>query len=192
MTPDRGSCGSASTIPHSPYHLPPLELLHSEAKDLDPQSDDVINDPHPYFKAMLEGMDTEIGRLLSALTDEQRANTYIFFVGDNGTTGQVIQAPFKRERGKGTVYQGGVNVPFIVAGPDIQDGRSSSALLNTVDLFATVLDLASVDVERTIPEDRAFDSISFAPLLRDSHAVPRARLRLCGSVWAGQHAFPSN
>lgn len=158
--------------PHSPHHRPPAELLHSDAKHLDAYNDDVFDDPHPYFKAMMEAMDTEIGRLLSSLTQTQRDNTYVVFIGDNGTAGGVIQAPFYSGHAKGSVYQGGLNVPIIVTGPGIQGGRSSDAIINTTDLFATLLDLAAIDIEDTIPSDKVSDSISFAPLLLDPHAQP--------------------
>jgi arylsulfatase B len=158
--------------PHSPHHRPPAELLHSDAKYLDAYNNDVFENPHPYFKAMMEAMDTEIGRLLSSLTQTQRENTYVVFIGDNGTAGGVVQAPFSRGRAKGSVYQGGLNVPIIVTGPGIQSGRSSDAIINTTDLFATLLDLAAIDIEDTIPSDRGFDSISFAPLLLDTRAQP--------------------
>lgn len=156
--------------PHSPYHLPPLELLHSDARNLDPNA--VADNPHAYFKAQLEALDTEIGRLLDLMTQAQRDNTYVIFLGDNGTSRGALQPPFHSGRGKDSVYQGGLNVPFIVAGPGITPGRVSDALLNTVDLYATFLDLAGIDVESTVPNDRQFDSISFAPLLHDPQATP--------------------
>ena len=156
--------------PHSPYHLPPLELLHSDARNLNPNA--VADNPHAYFKAQLEALDTEIGRLLDSMTQAQRDNAYVIFLGDNGTSRGALQPPFHSGRGKDSVYQGGVNVPFIVAGPGIEPGRVSEALLNTVDLYATFLELAGIDVEETVPSDRQFDSISFAPLLHDPHATP--------------------
>lgn len=156
--------------PHSPYHLPPVELLHSDAKYLDPEA--VAENPYAYFKAQLEALDTEVGRLLSSLSEEQRQNTYVIFMGDNGTSRGALQAPFHSGRGKGTVYQGGMTVPFIFTGPDIEAGRVSDALINTVDLYATFLDLAGIDVESTVPDGREFDSISFAPLLHDPQATP--------------------
>ena len=158
--------------PHAPYHLPPIELLHSSARDLDPFSDDVVQKPYPYFKAMLEALDTEVGRLLGSLTAEQKANTYVIFLGDNGTTRAVAQAPFDPRRSKGTVYQGGVSVPLLVAGPGIEGGRVSTALVNTVDIYATVLDLASIDIRRAVPRSVTLDAVSFAPLLRRSAATP--------------------
>lgn len=156
--------------PHSPFHLPPVELLNSDAKKLDPYSDDVFDNPYPYFKAMLEGMDTEIGRLLGSLSQEQRDNTYVIFIGDNGTAGAVVQPPFSRGRSKGSVYQGGLNVPFMVSGPGVENGGVSEALVNTVDLFASVLDLAGIDPADILPDDRGFDSVSFAPALDDPDA----------------------
>ena len=161
--------------PHTPFHLPPTNLLHSAAKDLDPFGSDVVDKPMPYFKAMLEGLDTEIGRLLASLTAEQKANTYIIFIGDNGTTRQVAQEPFDPRRSKGTVYQGGLNVPLVINGPGISGGREVKALVNTVDMYATVLELASIDITRAVPRNVVLDSLSFAPLLREADAVsPRA------------------
>ncbi len=156
--------------PHSPFHLPPHDLLNSDARELDPYSDDVFDKPYPYFKAMLEGMDTEIGRLLESLSEEQAENTYVIFIGDNGTTSQVVQAPFAPGRAKGSVYQGGLNVPLMVSGPGVERGGVSEALVNTVDLFASVLDLAGIDPADVLPDDRGFDSVSFSPLLDDPDA----------------------
>lgn len=157
--------------PHSPYHLPPTHLLHSAVKELDPLSNDINQKPFPYFKAMLEALDTEIGRLLNSLTAEQRANTYIVFVGDNGTSRAVVQAPFDPQRSKGTVYQGGVNVPLVVVGPGIQGGRISTALINTTDIYATILELATIDIKRAVPASVKLDSVSFASLLHKPEAT---------------------
>jgi arylsulfatase A-like enzyme len=88
-------------------------------------------------------------------------------MGDNGSPPQVAQAPFARWRAKGSLYQGGVNVPFIMAGPGIKGGRTSKALTNSVDVFATVLELAGIDVESAIPNDKGFDSVSMLPVLLD-------------------------
>ena len=153
----------AFNAPHTPFHLPPVELLHTDLAQLDPAVDTGTN-PHAYYKAMIEAMDTEIGRLLDALEPEQRANTYVIFMGDNGTPRQAVTAPFEPGRTKGTMYQGGVNVPFIVTGPGIEAGRETQALANSVDVFATVLDLAGVDIDSTVPPGVVLDSVSLAPI----------------------------
>jgi len=171
--------------PHSPYHLPPTNLLHSSAKDLDPFSNDIIDKPLPYFNAMLEGLDTEIGRLLGSLTAEQKANTYIIFIGDNGTTRAVAQAPFDPRRSKGTVYQGGVNVPLLVVGPGIEGGRVNSALVNTVDIYATVLELAKIDIKRAVPGNVTLDAVSFAPSLFKRDAISQRSFAYADSFGPG-------
>lgn len=156
----------AFNAPHTLFHLPPKDLLRSDARKLDPEA---INDDNQfeYYKAMIEAMDTEMGRLLANLSDAERQNTYIVFMGDNGSPGQVAQAPFSRRYAKGSLYQGGVNVPFIMAGPGIKGGRSTKALTNSVDVFATVLELAGIDVASAKPKDKGFDSVSMVPVLLD-------------------------
>jgi arylsulfatase A-like enzyme len=56
-------------------------------------------------------LDTEIGRLLAALSPETWETTAIIFVADNGTAECDVTPPFSRERAKLPVYQGGVWVP---------------------------------------------------------------------------------
>ena len=150
--------------PHTPFHLPPVHLLNSDARNLDP--DAISNEnQHAYYNAMIEALDTEIGRLLAHLSDAQRANTYILFVGDNGTPEQVAMPPFDYTHSKGSVTQGGVNVPFFVVGPGIENGQVSKALANSVDIYATLVDLAGIDIEAHLPDDKVYDTVSLSPVL---------------------------
>jgi arylsulfatase A-like enzyme len=59
-----------------------------------------------------------------------------------------------------------VNVPFVIAGPDLDNGSVSLALANSVDLFATILDLAGVAPDPRL-EEIVLDAVSLAPVLRD-------------------------
>ncbi|MEM7233508.1 MAG: sulfatase-like hydrolase/transferase, partial [Planctomycetota bacterium] len=159
----------AFNAPHSPFHLPPAEL-HSR-DDLSGTEEDIEANPRPYYEAMLESLDHEIGRLLSSLPENVRRETDIIFLGDNGTPGQV--APQERGRAKDSLYQGGIHVPLIIAGPSVDSGgRTVQAVVNSSDLFATILDLAGVDIASTLDGTFAEDSISFANLLRDPNATP--------------------
>lgn len=148
---------------HTPLHLPPKKLLVSDYSHLDPKADPGVN-PKPYFKAMLEAMDTEIGRLLASMSPEVRANTYVIFMGDNGTTGENISAPFTSTHAKGTVYEGGIHVPLMVSGPGVARNGESNALVNSADMFATILDMARIP-RSTAPAGSAVDSVSFFPYL---------------------------
>jgi arylsulfatase A-like enzyme len=153
----------AFNLPHAPLHLPPRSLWVTDHSDLDPQADPNAN-PRPYFKAMVEAMDTEIGRLLASLDPATRANTYVIFMGDNGSTGGTVTAPFVSTRAKGTVYEGGVNTPLMVTGPGVPTNRSSNALVNSADMFATIMEMARIP-RTTVPPGPAVDSVSFLPYL---------------------------
>ncbi|MGB0523763.1 MAG: sulfatase-like hydrolase/transferase [Flammeovirgaceae bacterium] len=155
----------AYTAPHTPFHLPPSHL-HSQG-NLPTDQASITSNPEPYFMAMMEAMDTEIGRLLAAIPTEELENTTIIFVGDNGTTGAVIQNPYSRRTAKGTLYQGGVNVPMIVSGYGVTRTGSEAALIHTSDLFATIADLAGTATSSIQ------NSFSFMPLLSNANAAQR-------------------
>lgn len=130
----------AYTAPHTPFHLPP-DSLHSQGM-LPTDAASIAANPLPYYMGMIEAMDAEIGRLLSSMTQAERDNTVIIFIGDNGTPGQVAQR-YSSRRAKGTVYKGGINVPMIVSGYGVnRTNQTDNALLGTVDLFATIADIA--------------------------------------------------
>ena len=132
--------------PHEPIHLPPQELLKSEqalALDEDGLTKDNIR---PYAMAQIEAMDTLIGQLLAAIPENERDNTWIIFMGDNGSEQWADPAPpVDPSRSKTGVYEGGVRVPMIVSGPGVVPGTRTQALGNSVDIFATLVDLAGGD-----------------------------------------------
>ena len=156
----------AFNLPHSPLHLTPEELWQKDRSNLDPQANPNENQQE-YFFAMLEAMDGEIGRLLNSMDAETRANTYIMFIGDNGSTRGTLQEPYLATGGKATVYQGGVNVPMIVTGPGVPARTTADALVNSTDFFVSIMELAGIDSETTVPEGITTDSISFVPYLTD-------------------------
>ncbi len=148
--------------PHDPFHAPPAELIQSaELKGLDPNGVTDENIPL-YFKAQVEAMDSLVGQLLAGIPQEQLANTHIFWLGDNGD--EVWTRPVgeqKPNRFKITVYEGGVRVPFIAAGPGVPSNIANSSLAHVVDIFDTVVELAGGDAQTTL-QGRILDSHSFA------------------------------
>ncbi len=142
--------------PHDPLHLPPA-TLHSR-DDLTGTASDLERRPREYFEAMVEALDTEIGRLLTSMDPAVFANTVVMVVGDNGTA-QRVASGVPRGRAKDSLYQGGIHIPLIVSGPGVASGRSD-ALVNLTDVFPTVLDLAAVD------RDVVVDGVSFVGALR--------------------------
>ncbi len=161
----------AFNLPHTPIHLPPADQWQEDHSHLDPKT--IPDEADEYFDAMMEAMDTQIGRILASLDPEVRDNTYVVFLGDNGTTSGSVRAPFQPGRAKGTVYQGGVNVPLIIRGPGIEPGTVTDALVNSSDLFVTIMEMAGIDPEATIPGDVTHDSVSFMSVLSDPYTTPR-------------------
>ena len=146
----------AYNAPHTPFHLPPTDL-HSQGALPDDEASIEAN-PLPYYMAALEAMDTEMGRLLNSMSQEEKDNTLIIFIGDNGTPNQVKQE-YPNRRVKGTVYQGGVNVPMIVSGATVSRmNETEDALIGTTDLFATVGDIAGAG-DSEINDSRSFKSL---------------------------------
>lgn len=161
-----------ANAPHIPLHLPPNDLHGYD--HLPNTRADRRNNPLPYHQAMLEAFDTELGRLWGGIPAGVRENTTVIIIGDNGTWGEgVIQAPFIGDRSKGTLYQGGVRVPLIIAGAGVAaPGRETSALASVVDLYATIWDLCGCGDGGTIAPGAAVDARSLMPLLADPAAAP--------------------
>ncbi len=173
----------AFNAPHTPYHAPPAHLHHQNLNGLDPQTS-----PGPFYDAMVEAMDTEIGRLLVGL-GAQRSRTEVVFVGDNGTAPAVVEAPFDRRHAKGTVYRGGVQVPLLVAGPSVvAGGRVVDDPVEIVDLFPTLLGLAGVDAFATLPAGVVCDGVDLGGLLADPQASGARRLQFAEQFGTGLDA----
>jgi arylsulfatase A-like enzyme len=146
---------------HTPLHKPP-NALHSY-DSLPGTSAHITANPRPYYEAMIEAMDTEIGRLLASVN---RTNTHIIFLGDNGTDTRVIQPPLSSARAKGTLYEGGIKVPLVIAGPAVASpGRTNDTPTHMVDIFPTILAMAGVNAAVTVPAARPIDGKSLVPML---------------------------
>ena len=78
-------------------HLPPEENWQSDHSSLD-SKEIAESDSEGYFDAMIEAMDTQIGRLLGSMDADVRDNTYVIFLGDNGTARANVRAPLRAMR----------------------------------------------------------------------------------------------
>ncbi|MEM7792789.1 MAG: sulfatase-like hydrolase/transferase, partial [Verrucomicrobiota bacterium] len=156
-------CQLAFNAPHTPFHKPPNSLHSYDSLPGTPS--DIQNNPTSYYQAAIESLDTELGRLLNSLSPSELANTNIIFIGDNGTPRRV--SPGVVRDFKGRLYEGGVHVPFIVSGPAVASplNRTNDATIHTVDLFATILELAGLDVATTVPAGVEYDSVSVVDYL---------------------------
>jgi arylsulfatase A-like enzyme len=145
---------------HWPFEPPPAELTPPGRcpDQYGPTRSDARGD---LMNAMAEALDTEIGRLL----DGVRAidpGVLVFVIGDNGSElGYLEGNPedcYSATKGKSTLFEGGVRVPLIAAGPGIEPGECR-ALVGATDLFATLTELSG----HPLPAE---DSVSLVPYLR--------------------------
>lgn len=155
--------------PHTPVHAPPAHLLHAPVAADTPK--------HLRYDAMLEALDTEIGRLLDGVAPEVLARTTVFTLGDNGSSKAAF--PGNPKDVKASLYEGGIRIPFIVTGPHVRDpGRTSDALVHVADLLPTVAHIAGVPLEGDgdwlVAGDRAvaLDGRSLMPLFGNEGDPP--------------------
>ncbi len=149
--------------PHSPLHAPPAHLHSQSLNGLNPATS-----PGAFYRAMVEAVDAEFGRLLRSL-GPARNNTNIFVMSDNGAPSGISVAP--PARAKGSLYEAGIRIPMIVSGPAVtRPGRSVAAAVHAVDVFPTLWELGG---GTPAAQGALFDGISIAPLLRNKPMPPR-------------------
>lgn len=164
---------------HTPWQQAPKRLTpysSSQQQDLDLLNCKNNANGRVIQNQMTEAMDTEFGRILvetglakrrpdgTLAYDPKASNTVIVIVGDNGTYGEAVKAPFSMTQAKGTAYQTGVWTPLIVAGPMVVDvNREVDHMVNMVDVFQFFGEVASLDAHQLVP--RTLDSVGLLPYL---------------------------
>lgn len=101
----------------------------------------------PTYIAMLQDLDTEVGRILQTLQSESIAdNTLVIFVSDNGGfAGAGNMGPLQGS--KGTTLEGGIRVPMVMRWPGkIRPGTVCEQPCVSFDLTRSILALAGADV----------------------------------------------
>ncbi len=139
----------AYTCPHSPFQGP--NDLEADPLPLDSPLWRQGSAPPDVYVAMIEHMDTSIGRFLHMLDEQDlREETLVVFAGDNGGTGSARNAPLSGT--KGGTYEGGIRVPAIINWPGhIPAGIESDQLSITFDFTASIASLAGCPIPRERP-----------------------------------------
>lgn len=166
-------------LPHFGVHSPfqaKVDLI-ARFKDKAP----VGGHHDPTYAAMIASVDESVGRVMATLDELQLAdNTVLIFASDNGGVGGYVREGIKKagdvtdnaplRSGKGSLYEGGTRVPFIVRWPGVTKAGSSCDVPTVhVDLFPTLAEIGKA----AAPEGQPLDGESLVPLLRD----PAASLR---------------
>jgi len=162
-------------LPHFAVHTPldakPERIDRFRAK---PSVDGHRN---PTYAAMIASLDDSVGRVLAALDARKLADrTVVIFSSDNGGVGGYAREGLGKENnditdnaplrsGKGSLYEGGTRVPFLVRWPGvIQPGSTCDVPAIHVDVYPTLLEIAGAQPST----DYALDGESLVPLLRNA------------------------
>lgn len=160
----------AFNAPHTPLEAPGDKLAHYRGLGL--RASDFHSPGHPIAAAfdaettarvysMVENVDDNIGRLLTALDElGVREHTIVAFLTDNGPQQPRYNAGLRGL--KGTVHDGGIRVPFFVRWPGrVPANRTIDRIAAHIDVVPTLLDLIGVSV----PPGVRLDGRSLRPLL---------------------------
>ncbi len=133
----------------------PLMVHRDEHLASYPRREEEIREHIAEYYAMITHLDYEIGRLLDALRESgEEENTIIVFTGDNGLA--VGQHGWL---GKEDIYEHGIRVPLIMAGPGIAENVRNSAYVYLYDILPTLCEKLGMEIPSSA------DGRSFAKLL---------------------------
>lgn len=156
--------------PHKPEQCLPkfLDMYDPEAFKLPANADEHMSDENKkklrkvlqMYYAQVTAVDYEMGRLMKGLeelgVDE---HTIVIYTSDHGdvlgsNNREIVQKYIETNRNlsntirtKGKPFSKAYRIPFIVKSPDMkQPGLKTDALVSSVDLVPTILDLAGIEV----------------------------------------------
>jgi len=161
-------------IPHLSIQVPEESLDQYKGKIPEESYQHRSNyEKHPFprsgYAAMISHMDRGIGQMMETLKKlNLDDNTLVIFTSDNGPTyfrlggsdSDYFQsaAPFRGL--KGSLYEGGIRVPFIARWPGkIQSGTASDHASAFWDILPTLCEITGAEIPENI------DGISFLPTL---------------------------
>jgi choline-sulfatase len=158
--------------PHAPY-APPGEFARRFAD-------------RPY-DGEIAFVDTELARLLEhATAGPQGLNTLVLVTADHGES--------FGEHGEDThgvfVYDATLRVPFLIAGPGINTGRTSPVVARSIDIVPTLMDLAGLTVPTDV-DGRSLRATLEGRAMPDEPAYVESLLASRHLGWAPLHGLRS-
>ena len=122
---------------------------HSYHAQTAPSDESYIQQLRAGYYAAITHMDHQIGRLISALVEEQiMDNTVILFVSDHG---EMLGDHLMFQKAK--PFQGSIHVPLFISGPERYIGKRGTVrtdLAELRDVMPTLLELAGAPIPETV------------------------------------------
>jgi arylsulfatase len=167
-------CYIAFNAPHTPLQVP--QKYYDMYKNTDPSSG-FKNDGRPFPEmnekdkedarkvyAMVSNIDDNVGKVLAKLEELRIAdNTVVIFMTDNGPQQRRYVAGMRGL--KGTVYRGGVRVPFFIRYPAL---KKTNTDIETVAAHIDVLPTLATICNAKLPEGTETDGTDLVPLMTGS------------------------
>ena len=176
---------------HSPHDAKPELIARFKNKPA------VGGHSNPTYAAMISSIDESVGRVMQTLDELQLAkNTVLIFVSDNGGVGGYVREGVKKSgditdnaplrSGKGSLYEGGTRVPFIVRWPgNVPAATRCDQPTVHVDLYPTLLELTGAAKPKQV-----LDGTSLVKVFRDpAGQLPREAIyqHFPGYLGAGEN-----
>lgn len=125
---------------------------------------------HQFAKlaGMAEDLDRGVGMLLNEIEDLGISdNTYIIYLADNGTypTSNTGNINGSLHGWKATIWEGGIRVPFMIAGPGISQAYSDVRVTGN-DIYPTICDWLGI---QNLPE--GLEGGSLTPILKQPEGI---------------------
>lgn len=170
-------CYLAFNAPHVPLQVP--DSYYQKYKNIDPASG-FENDKRPFTKmsvkdkedakrvyAMVTNIDDNVGLLLKKIEELKIAeNTIVIFMTDNGPQQTRYVAGMRGL--KGSVYRGGVRVPFFLRYPALHlVNKDIDVPAAHIDVLPTLAKMCNVEA----PKDRIIDGMDLLPLMKGERDV---------------------
>jgi arylsulfatase A-like enzyme len=121
------------------YHDPP-EIVQPDEVSVPPYYPDheVYRKEIAHHYNTILKMDEILGNIINRLKEDGiYENTVVFFFSDHGS---------RLPRSKQFLYEGGIKVPLVVAGPGIPVNQARKDLVSGIDISTTTLALAGIDI----------------------------------------------
>ena len=167
-------------LPHFAVHAPREAKPELVAKFRDQPAAGGHKDPT--YAAMIASLDESVGRVLATLDELKLAgDTVVVFSSDNGGVGGYVREGVKKggdvtdnaplRSGKGSLYEGGVRVPWMVRWPGKVPVGTTDMPVISVDLLPTLLELAGGKA----PDKQPLDGVSLVECVMSGGAKAPAR-----------------
>lgn len=149
-----------------------------------------LSEKEAAYASLIEGVDKSLGDLLRWLEDNDKAkNTIVIFMSDNGglssarewRDGTLHTQNYPLKSGKGSLYEGGIRVPFIISWKDkTAPGSICNEYVMIEDLYPTILEMAGIQKYETL---QPIDGTSIVPLFTGKNLEERSLIWNFPNIW---------